>query len=307
MQQQLVDLARQQYGVVTRDQARAARLSDDQVDDRVARGELIRPQPGVLQSSWTPSTLMLRCHAALLSIGDDAALAGLCAAAVWDLPYVPTATTPEVAVSAHRHPARRNDVVLRRRTDLVMSRSVTRRGVRVLSLEDTVCDVVHRLSEGDAEAVVTALLRFERRTTEGRLLSVCTHGRPGAAALRRAVATCSDEHQSRGERLCRRLLRRAGLRPAPQLVLDEPGGRIVARFDLALQDLRIAFEVKGWSAHGKYGAFQDDVRREIRIILGQRWQVVSVTHRYLQDHGDEFVSLASGLLPAPVSAAARRP
>lgn len=198
-----------QDGVLTRAQARAAGLSADAVDRRLATRRWHPVHPRVYRDDGYPETDAARARAAVLWAGEGAVLSGL-AAAWWHGLVAQPPPTVAVTVPRRRCPRPRPEVAVRRR-ELHPADACPIRGVRVTAPALTVLETAVELGAGGPTFLDRVLatgrvpvgdlvdaharnLGAQGSATAGRLLS-------GAAG--RAVAAA-------GHRLCR-LLRAAGI------------------------------------------------------------------------------------------------
>jgi len=82
---QLIDVARAQHDLITREDVRSCGLSSQQWCDRLDEGLWLPVSERVFRHRATPATWELRVRAAALSLGRDAALFGPTAAQWWGL------------------------------------------------------------------------------------------------------------------------------------------------------------------------------------------------------------------------------
>ncbi|MDQ4097624.1 MAG: hypothetical protein M3144_07135, partial [Actinomycetota bacterium] len=120
---------------------------------------------------------------------------------------------------------------------------------------------------------------------------LATQGRKGAAALRALLADRAEKgpYESRREAQLARQLVAAGLpEPVRQHELRE-GGRVIARFDLAWPEARIAVEFQSYRHHFGRRAWRRDAGRT-NEAAAWGWRVFMATD---EDLGDNCVSLAA--------------
>src|SRR3954451_12075960 len=75
-------LASEQYGVISRAQARAKGMTERQIDDRLAAKRLLVCHPGVYRVPGAPQTNRQRAMAACLWLGEHAAVSHVTAVAL---------------------------------------------------------------------------------------------------------------------------------------------------------------------------------------------------------------------------------
>jgi hypothetical protein len=78
-------LATRTHGVVTRRQLLAAGVTEDEIDQRLATGALLREHRGVYRVGHRAPSVEARYLAAVLACGDGALLSGRAAAHIWGL------------------------------------------------------------------------------------------------------------------------------------------------------------------------------------------------------------------------------
>lgn len=287
MEDRLNRRARAQGGVIARADALDDGVTDRRLQRQVDRRSWRRVARGVYAAQTTPDSADLRLWTALKTAGPTAALRGRSAAWLWGLEGFPMPDRPDIAV-AHTVQRSFDGWSYRRTRPVVMDRVVVRRGLRVLSLEDTIRELAAELSAQDLEALVIDMVNRTRRTTASRLLTVCGRGLAGSVALRKAVAACSDRVLSLWERRLLKILRDAGIPVvANYLVIDSDGRR--RYLDLAVPEARLAIEVDGYGVHSRRDRFYDDRRRKRALVLRMGWRVVEVTPQDIRERPHDIV------------------
>ncbi|HTK66607.1 MAG TPA: hypothetical protein VL595_29805 [Pseudonocardia sp.] len=240
-------------------------------DGAVTKNELRGPRyqrlfPDVyLPASDQPPGLITRSRAAYLLVEHrDGVLGGYSAAALLGAGCAPRGAPAEVIVagSQRAHPGLR--VV---RAEVPPADRLLARGCRVTTPERTAWDLVRRLDVVEGVVVLDAIGRLRIPGTRPVALADLLARRerePGARGCRRleqAVALADPRAESPMETRLRLLLVRAGL-PAPevQYELVDQYGFVVARFDLAYPEARLAIEYD----------VQDPSRRE--YSFDDRWR-----------------------------------
>jgi very-short-patch-repair endonuclease len=144
-----------QHGVVSRDQLRAAGVSDGAVTGMVARGELVRVYRGVYRLSPVVHVPLAREVAALLACGPEAVLSHRTAADLWALP---------VALSRGLHVVRRTHgpepvgVTVHRSRTLTAQDIRHRHGLPLTSPARTLLDLAETLTPRQLERAVDEAL-----------------------------------------------------------------------------------------------------------------------------------------------------
>lgn len=148
-------------------------------------------------------------------------------------------------------------------------------GLYVASALRTVLDCALLLSLEAAVSVADHALHVERIGLADLAAAVKSRRRqPGARRLAQVLELCDGRAESPGETLARLLLAPVlpGLRPQVKLRADD--GRLLARFDLADEELRLVVEHDGRAGHE--GRAADDHRRDA-VSRRHGWTTERVT------------------------------
>ncbi len=150
-------IAASQHSLITRAQARAANFSDDQLKRMLSRGTLTRVRRNVFALGGVPETFERGLHAAVLSVGCDAAASHSSSAYLWTFAVAPERwyeiLTPRdrirdlEGVTMHRS-EHFDDVDL-----------TTKSGIPCTTFERTLCDCTTRLTIRDLGVVLNDGLR----------------------------------------------------------------------------------------------------------------------------------------------------
>jgi very-short-patch-repair endonuclease len=254
-------LATRQEGVVSARQLHVLGLSDDQVAWRVKRSALVRLFRGVYAVGHEALTFRAGCIAALLAVGDDAALSHSTAAHLWT--FLPT-RPPFVDVTVPgRRPRSRpgllvhsGDVEVARHEGLLMT--TPRQTLHALRRHP-------RIASMTSEALYLALIE---------------------------PATAPDDAPARSEleRRMLRLIRQAGLEhPECQARI----GPYTA--DFLWPAARLIAETDGWAAHRHELAFHRDRRRDA-WLLARGYVVIRFTWPQLRDEPYTVVARLAAVL-----------
>lgn len=250
------------------------------VDALVARGEWQSPWRGVYADAGCDLDAVQRGHAAVLASGPRAVACGRLAARVYGLPLVddddPATGRQEHLLDEVAVPC---DVPALTRTDATGARRELRRhrqrygadevtaadGVPVTTVLRTVVDCAGLLRADALVCLIDAALHRKLLTPDG--LAAAVAGRrwaPGVVGLRRAVALADGRAESPLETLGRLLLLPYLPGLTPQHRLRNEHGRVLARFDLAHELLRLALEGDGSAGHSGSRSAARDQRRDRR-------------------------------------------
>lgn len=265
--------------VWTRTDALACGLSADDVEGRLAAGVWQRLHRGVFCDAGVVASAVMRGWAAVLASGGEgrAWADGRTTLRLFALPLIDDddpATGAcdlrheDVAVLSRARPRPHPDLHRRRRSRSFQAG--TKDGCPSVSLEQALLTAAGVLGH---EALVCALdAALHRGLLTGERLQqflVDSERRRHLPALRQAVAAADGRAESPAETLCRLLLlpHLPGL--VPQVRLRGRHGRIVARFDLADEQLRLAVEADGRRGHaGEQMAAKDRQRDAASSALG---------------------------------------
>lgn len=279
-EQDLLAQAARQHGLVSRAQARAAGLTDRQVDRRLRSGRWTAARRGVLRVAGAPCTEEQVVMAACLAAGPAVVASHLTAARLWRL-RLPDPESLELTTPPRRR-LRVDGVQQHRFTQLVADDVHRLRGIPVTSPARTLVDCSGRVGPDQLGRVVDDALR--RRLVRLPDLVRCharvTSGRRPTAAMGRVLderAPGYDPGGSDRELQVLRTLVAAGL-PAPVQQHPVVVGARSFRLDLAYPRAGIAIEFDGWDAHGTFEAFHGD-RERSRLLVAAGWRLVHVTAR----------------------------
>lgn len=268
----LHELARTQYGLITRAQAAGLGMSPQALRTAVALGRWDRVRHGVYVIGAVPTSWEQRVLAACLAAGPDARASHRTAARLANV--VDRSGRIEIITDGYRR-LRLPGVYTHRTIHLADEDCVVLRGIPATSLNRTLIDLSPRqptatvgrwldqaTMRGDLDLAALA-----RRTTE-----LTMPGRPIPRSLMRALAIRSPEHDPGRSvleaRILEALARRGLPLPVRQYPVMRPDGR-KAFIDLAYPDVYVALEADGWATHGVRGAFEPDrVRGNELALLG---------------------------------------
>jgi very-short-patch-repair endonuclease len=283
-------LARQQYGVVHRDQLLKLGVTRAMIGHRVRTKEWLRLAPCVYALASHPATWQRQYKAAELAT-PDSSVAGLSAGHVLGWDGFRT-TRPEV-VSHHTSNHRNQLAVVHRGCDVKVT---TVRGIRVTTHAQTLCDLLPRLRLDRWEQVADHLLLSGQMTIaelDERRVAYELSRRPGLPLLRALVA----------ERLAERWLAPESeletlLRSAVALVPGCPPVRWQAptpwddskRVDGLIDAWGLILEADGRAWHARVRDFDKDRWRDNQAAA-HGLRVQRFTHAHLNYRRDEVVEI----------------
>jgi very-short-patch-repair endonuclease len=280
VQEAVAALARGQYGLVTREQALAAGLTDTTLSRWLAAGRLEVLHPAVFRVAGAPATYEQALLAAALAAGLGAAVSHRAAAVLWGL--LEGEAPVEITVT-NTHGPRLRGVVVHRSRDIAPRWITRRRGIPVTNPLLTMVDLGAVLPPWSVEdALDRGLVEklFSVAAVEWARNDLGRPGRRGAGVLggvldERALGT--DRPDGLLEPRMARLLRQAGLDGwVFQFVVRDAAGRFVARVDFAWPDLKLVVEVDGYEKRASRQAHQHDLERQNAVVL-LGWKVIRFT------------------------------
>lgn len=293
----LLDLASRQHGLVERHQLFGLGYSEKAIRHRVARGRLVRAQPGVYRLGGAPETREQRLLAACLAAGADAAVSHRAAAHEWGLAAFPD--TVEIVTPRPRWPRLRG-VHVHRSMDLKPDHIAWRHRMPVTKPVRTLVDLgaVAPWAVADGLEKGLSVRLFGVASADAALDEFGRQGRTGIGIFRRAVddrALGREVPDSVLEARMARLLRAQGL-PAPRFqfwVTKE------LRVDFAYPELLVAIEVDGFAIHGTASAMTADFVRQNRLVeLG--WTVIRFTWQQVVRQPESVARTILVTLAAPM-------
>lgn len=302
----LADLGAATCGVWTRRQALAV-TTRGRIDGYVQRGEWGALWPGVYVDGGIEPDVEQRGFAAVLASGGEheplqaaagkkilkAAAFGRLAARLHRMPLI---DDDDPATGGREHliddvavawggvpltsllPDGRQRILLRHRrryggTDLVRRPS----GLYVTSYSTTVLDCAHLLQPDALVCLIDDVLHRELLSKDELLELVRRRSwHPGVVALRRAVLLADGRAESPNETLVRLVLKPHLPGLVPQHRLRDDAGRILARFDLADERVRLAVEADGKAGHAGERMAARDQRRD-RVSDARGWRTERCT------------------------------
>jgi Transcriptional regulator, AbiEi antitoxin len=275
-------LAERQHGVAAWAQLVGLGMSRDELRTRVAAGRLHRLHRGVY-GVVGPRLLRIEGHwlAAVLAVGDGAALSHRSAAALWDL--MPAT-------------ARASDVTVARN---VKPRAGIRNGVPCTTVARTIVDLAgvvppRRLERALGQAEVLRL--YDRKAIETVLAS--NPRRPGSRTLRALLGgpdPSTTLTRSRMEEQFLALCDRAGLpRPEFNVPFTLPNGTQIA-IDAHWSSAALAVELDSRGFHSSWRAQAQDRRRDAQLTLAGL-KPLRLTEADLTREGNATIALLRELL-----------
>lgn len=272
-------------------------MSRDELRTRVAAGRLHRLHRGVY-GVVGPRLLRIEGHwlAAVLAVGDGAALSHRSAAALWDL-MPATARASDVTVARNVKP--RAGIRLHCVRSLPDDHMTIRNGVPCTTVARTIVDLAgvvppRRLERALGQAEVLRL--YDRKAIEAVLAS--NPRRPGSRTLRALLGgpdPSTTLTRSRMEEQFLALCDRAGLpRPEFNVPFTLPNGTQIA-IDAHWSSAALAVELDSRGFHSSWRAQAQDRRRDAQLTLAGL-KPLRLTEADITREGNATIALLRELL-----------
>lgn len=293
-QTRIGDIARRQFGVFTRTQAKACGFSNRMIQYRLESHMWNALHPGVYCVDGTGESWERDQVAAAYWARGPAA--GLAAGRLHRLPGCDT-TTPEVVTLMKDRAMPHNGVIVHATNRLPPEQVTSVNRIPVTSIERTLLDLCGRLSERDAAiAIDNALSRG--LTTVGELdyclFRTARRGRNGCGRLRRLVqqrASIGVVATTPLETVLFQMFVDHGLPlPVPQMPIFDAHGAFVARPDFVYPKERLVIEAHSRLWHEGTQKRSEDVARDERL-RSLAFDVVYVTWPDATRYADRTAAL----------------
>jgi very-short-patch-repair endonuclease len=304
------DIARQQGGLIRRDQLREAGLDWRALGRRVERGDLIPVTSGLFRLSGAPNNWHQRIWEALLAAQDDAVVSHRTAAR---LHGVGSFSNAEIDIVQHGNPvAWPVDPSLHRSLQLPEHHRTLIEGIPTTTLERTIFDLAGLVSRKRWQRGWPSLPRFtvERilddalvrglpiGRVQGVLDEIGGRGRGGTAVLRELLEPRGEGYvatESMLEDEVFRIVRNARLPvPVRQRIIggmDEPIGRV----DLLMVRFQVVIEADGRKHHIALIDHERDRWRDLELAAAG-FQVVRVTWHQIKRESNRLVTQLERIL-----------
>jgi very-short-patch-repair endonuclease len=264
----VLDIAETQHGIVTRDQARRAGLSDAQLDACIRSGLLIGvAATGLYRVRGAFQSLAMATVAAVVGSAGAASFGASCRLLRLDVPLPTSPIDVTVAASERQPRLRRLDIAPRLEAEALEAAFERARRLGLVSIE--------------------ALAR--------RFALIGGKGRPGTSRIRTLLAgTAPNALDSRLEVKAWRLLRDDPVATPVRQVRVTAGTRRY-RLDFAWPNLLAAFETEGFEWHGTRAQWKQDRMRTAALErLG--WRRVVATWDDVVSHPGETLDRVASML-----------
>ena len=281
LEREIVEVAGEQLGLVTLDQAARVGVDGDAIRRRVLAGLLIRMFVGVYRLVGVEPTVKQSSLAACLAV-PDSAVWGLSAAAVHGLPVggpgVALTVPPSIVVPANRNISAKGIDAHRTRhmppTQPWKTGWITTVPATIVDLAGLVSDdslgrcLDHAIA--NRTATVASVLRIVNQRPTARFI-----GRKVLMGALNARSDGSLHHRSRNEQKVLRWMLAAGV-PTPVCNLVVDGVEV----DFGWPGFLIALEISPFFTHGSELKQKRDAERR-RILQKAGWWVIEATDEHL--------------------------
>jgi hypothetical protein len=259
------DVASGQLGALSREQAHAIGMTDEQLRSRVQSGFLTKTWPNTFRLVGATSTSAALLTALVIDIGGDVCASGRTAAALHGFDGYRLQEPFDLTIGRGRH-VNRIGHRIHTTTQLDPIDRCEVDGVPTMRAGRAIIDLARTEMPAQLVAAMDSGLR-DGKFTEGslhrRIVSLRGSGRAGIGSLLRVIEgreAILGAH-SWLEREFLRLLHGAGLpRPDPQRVLTQAGDRLV-RVDFHFPGTRVVVEVLGYTWHRDKAHLRRDTER----------------------------------------------
>lgn len=281
---QIMQVCRDQLGLVTLPQLRELGVTERQLRLRVGDGRLERVHTGVFRIAASPETWHQRVLGASLAGGPSALAARRSAARLWGLAG---AHSERVEIVVPRWSRRLiAGVTVIESTDLRDGDAGMVSGVPATSVPRTLIDCASRVGPDRLARMADDAVRRRLTTYEDvldRFVRLARRGRPGVVRTRQLLeARLGVELGANDfERMVLDIVARFGL---PEPVVQYPVILSGEKFllDLAWPERRRFVECDGWDTHGSPQALDSDLRRQNLLVLAG-WVPLRFAWRTVRD------------------------
>lgn len=278
-EQRCVELARTQYGLITRAQALDCGMGRGAIRHRLESGRWQQVHRGVYRIAGLPESWHHRLLAGCLLGGPGSAASHRSAGELWELDAVPAGFLEITTARQIDRPP-----LIAHRTPLVETQITSRRGIPVTDPSRTLLDLAAVLREKDVERAFESALRrslTDIETIVERLRLRGRSGRNGTTAWRRLLAKRDPTlvpTDSDFETLLDQLIERFGLpQPVRQFQIRDGRGQHVKWADFAYPRERVIIEADSIEFHMHSEAFRRD-RNQTNELAALGWIVLRFTH-----------------------------
>jgi hypothetical protein len=278
------ELARRQWGVVTREQLIERGMSGRGVSDWVRGGRLHRLYRGVYAYGHDRLRLEGRWLAAVMACGPGAVLSHRDAAQLWELRQSSSALV-DVMVPSRNGRMRRRGIRIHRSGRLTPEEVTMRHGIPVTTVARTLLDLADVLDPQALRRAVTEAEYTDRFDLDSLVAVVQSNPGRRGAKLMRAVEGRGHRTRSPLEDRFLRLLDRYGV--------EEPESGVWVEgyeVDFLWRRVGLAVEIDGFSAHATRAAVRRDRKRD-RVLWRAGFRTMRLTGDALDAEAEVLLDL----------------
>jgi very-short-patch-repair endonuclease len=281
----LVEMARQQWGVITRDQLVELGLGTRGISDWVRAGRLIRLHRGIYAVGHDRLRLEGRWLAAVLACGEGAVLSHSDAARLWEIRQSNSALI-DVTVPSRNGRVHRKGITVHRSGRLAAEEVTARGGIPVTTVERTLLDLADVLPKQALRRAVTEA-EYRDRLDASTLIAVVENN-PGRRSARLREAIDGKRHWTRSsleDRFLALLKRHGADEPETNVWLD--GYEV----DFLWRRIGLVVELDGLAAHATRAAVLRDRERD-RVLWRRGLRTMRLTSEALDVEREVLRDLA---------------
>lgn len=275
---------------MTRQQLLSLGLGPGAVKKRALAGRLIRVHRGVYAVGHLPTNPLDRAHGALLAAGPRSALAGLSAAALWQLRTDWPRRVELIGPLRRRIPGVSSGL-----SATLLQRDVrTADGIRVTSPARTLLDIAPRISERELHRAHNEL-RMRRLIANAQLLDVASRNRmhPGAKRLAALAGASAGEPKRSVLEIDWATFAAKYELPPFEVNVHVAGHRVDVLF---ATEKPLIVELDGWDTHGTRRAYEADRDRDAEILAKTGIPTIRITHHALHHRPREQADRVKAIL-----------
>lgn len=265
-------MASRQFGVVTGGQLRGLGMTQRAIEGRVAAGRLHRLHRGVYAVGHQNLSTNASFIAAVLAVGDGAALSHASAAALFGFA---AAEHGPVHVTVARRVAQRKGIAVHPVRALPVEDTTRHHGIWTTTAARTLLDLAGVLTERALRRAVheaEVQRRVNQRQLEDQLARA--NGRTGAALLEAVVADGPTPTRSELEERTLELLIECGYQPKTNACVEDVPGE--PEVDFFFPEFRLVVEADGGRYHDTPHRRREDAKKQA-LLEAHGYRVIRVT------------------------------
>lgn len=297
----LVDVATGQLGALSREQAHAVGLTDDQLRSRVQSGFLQQPGPNVFCLSGMEKSGRRRLRELLLDVGGDVAACRFSAAALHGFDGYSLRSPFDVVIGRDRQVRRTPHRIHTASTMPMIDRTVVD-GIAVTRPARTLIDLARHESAPQLTIALDSALRDGLVSEASLHRRIVALRRKGVYGIPLLLEVIEGSELTRGahswlEREFLRVVAVAGLpRPEPQVVMGVAGTRLM-RVDFRFPGTPVVVEVLGYRWHRSAANLRRDTER-LNALISRGLRPYQFTYAMVTEQTEAVVGEVRSALSA---------